>query len=386
MKTGRSLQDMAAELERQTASRKDYVAPQGAITAQVIPATDQIADNDDAPKPPQVVLAGLNGGTHGITPYAHRQFADQLGIPASYYDRMLAEQPDLLVRNLNTWLQAEASEKRMLRTLDGRVRAFVSPKYRPLDNYELATAILPKLIDLNVQIMSCELTETRMYIKGILPDLSDDLPAGVQWGSGHVAVAEYAGNRAGKVVASIVVSNSEVGAGSLRVEPSVFTTWCSNLAVIAQASMRKYHVGRSADVLEDFSIYRDETRKADDAAFWLKVADVTAAAFDRKIFAAAVDQIRLAAAEKIDGRADLSKVAEVTVQELKLPTRLTGGILTQLARGGDLSKWGVSSAITAVANTEGDYETATDLERAGGKVLALAARDWNRIATAGVAA
>ncbi len=368
MNVGRTLSALAAELERQTQSRKDYLAPQEKLTA--------IVDTDNVVK-----IDGLNGAPLPLTPHAHRQVADHLAIPQKYYERMLTEQPQLLAENMNTWLKVAGPERRMVRTLDGQVRAFMSQKYRPLDNFELADAVLPKLVELNVHVTSCELTETRMYIKGILPDLSDELPEGVIWGTGHTAIADYRDNTPGKVVAAIVISNSEVGAGTLRVEPSVFTTWCTNLAIISQAAMRKYHIGRAFEAQEDFSIYRDETRQANDRAFWLKVGDVTNAAFDRKMFTAAVDQIRRAAKDRITSE-DLPAVVDRLVEQLALPERMSSGILTQLARGGDLSRWGLSSAVTALANTTADYEHATDLERAGGKVLALEQRDWRRIAEA----
>jgi hypothetical protein len=60
-------------------------------------------------------------------------------------------------------------------------------------------------------------------------------------------------------VAAIVISNSEIGNGTLRVEPSVFTTWCTNLAVMAQAAMKKYHVGRAFEADTNLEIFRDET-------------------------------------------------------------------------------------------------------------------------------
>lgn len=370
MNPGRTLSSLAAELERQSQSRKDFLAPQEKLHA--------IVDENDGDT---VKIDGLNGDAYALTPHAHRQVADHLAIPQKYYDRMLVEKPHLLAENLNTWLKAAGPERRMVRTLDGKVRAFMSSKYRPLDNFELAEAVLPKLVDMNVQITSCELTETRMYIKGILPELSDELPEGAVWGSGHTAVADYNGNTPGKVVAAIVISNSDIGAGTLRVEPSVFTSWCTNMAIIAQAAMRKYHIGRAFEAQEDFSIYRDETREANDKAFWLKVGDVTNAAFDRKIFAAAVDQIRLASKDRIVSE-DLPAVVDAIVEQLALPERTSSGILTQLARGGDLTRWGLSSAITATANGHGNYEVSTDLERAGGKVLALEPRDWKRIAEA----
>lgn len=83
---------------------------------------------------------------------------------------------------------------------------------------------------------------------------------------------------------------------------------------------------------------------------------------------------------------DLAKVAEVTVKQLALPERTTTGLLASLARGGDLTKLGLSQSVTWLANTEKDYETATLLERAGGEVLTLEGRNWDVISRAGAAA
>lgn len=367
MKTGQSLQNIAAELERQVATRKDYIAPQGRVEAVVHDA--------------EVVLDGINGRPFGIQPYAHKQFADVLGIPGRYYERMRVEQPALLAANLNTWLKADPENKRMIRTLDGKVRAVLSPKFRPLDNFDLAQAVLPKLFAMRTQVVSAELTETRMYIKAILPDLSDTLPDGMLWGSAHNRIAEYNGNEPGKLVSAIVISNSEVGAGTLRVEPSVFTTWCTNLAILKSAAMKKYHVGRSAEVTDNWELYRDETRAADDRAFFLKVADVTESAFNPEMFRAAVAQLRDATRDQIVSR-ELPKVVEATVRELALPVSVSGSILTYLAQGGDLSKWGLASAVTATANNFEDYEGATALERAGGEILAMSGGQWTKIANA----
>ncbi len=101
---------------------------------------------------------------------------------------MKLSDPALLAHNVNTWLHSAGNEKRMIRTVDGRARGFLSPKYRPLDNYDLGQAVLPALIKAGAQVVSSELTETRMYIKAILPSLSDIIPQGLQLGAGHQAL------------------------------------------------------------------------------------------------------------------------------------------------------------------------------------------------------
>ncbi len=361
MKTQMTLEQLAAELTRQTATRKDYVAPQGALIVRPVA-------ND-------IEIDGLNGQAVGVTPFAHGQLADHLGVPRKYYERMRIEQPALLATNLNTWLASNRDERRMVRTLDGRMRAFLSPKYRPLDNFDLGNTVLPVLLAERAEIVSAAITETRMYIKAILPRLSDELPEGLAHGVGHNFMDR------GRVAAAVTISNSEVGDGTLSVIPSVFTFRCTNLAQIAAAAMKKFHVGRGHDALDSYEVFRDETRQADDHAFWLKVQDVARSAFDETKFRAAIERMK-AATETPIVSGDLPKVVEVAVGRLGLADGLSGSILTQLARSGDLTQWGLSSAITRVANDHADYEGATELERVGGRVIDLPASDWKAIAEA----
>ena len=363
MKQGRSLQELAAELERQVATRKDFIAPQGEVETKVVDG--------------EIVLDGLPDEMP-LTNLAHAQFGDELGIPRKYYDRMKTDQPELLSRNINTWLHDNGAAKRMFRTLDGKVRAFLSPKYRPLDNFDLAQVVLPALIQANADVKSAELTETQMYIKAILPDLSDELPEGLAWGVGnHI----FEDRQKLRVVSAITIANSEVGMGTLRIEPGVFAALCTNLATLKEAAMKKYHVGRSFEADSNFEVFRDETRQADDKAFFLKVRDVTLAAFDKDRFAEAVAMIRRAGDHKIES-SDLPKVVEVAVNRLALPQSTQNNVLSWLAKGGQLNQWGLSSAITRAAQDADSYEVATELERAGGEALALPEADFDKIGRA----
>ena len=101
-------------------------------------------------------------GSYSVTELARRQLAEKLKIPFAYFERMRTEQPALLDRNVNTWLQGD-TDRRMIRILDGRVRAVLSDRYRRLDNYDLAENVLPMLQKLTyARFESVELTETRL--------------------------------------------------------------------------------------------------------------------------------------------------------------------------------------------------------------------------------
>jgi hypothetical protein len=135
MKSGRSLVDLAQELGRQLATKKDMVVPSSLMLYRTSVQGVSSVDIDEQ--------TGVQ--SYGITELARRQLADKLKIPYAYFERMRTEQPSLLDRNVNTWLQENDADKRLIRTLDGRVRAVLSDRYRRLDNFDLAENVLPIL-------------------------------------------------------------------------------------------------------------------------------------------------------------------------------------------------------------------------------------------------
>ena len=91
---------------------------------------------------------------------------------------MRNEQAPLLDRNVDTWLHHEP-ELRMVRTLDGQARAFLSDRYRRLDNYDLCEHVLPMLQRLpDARFESTELTPTRLYLKVVTPRVQIEIQPG----------------------------------------------------------------------------------------------------------------------------------------------------------------------------------------------------------------
>lgn len=352
MKEGRNLQKLAEELERQVSTRKDFLAESSLLKMEV--------------REKAVSIAGLNGVEYGITKYAHGQFASTLGIPQKYYDKMKSEVPELLANNVNVWLEKEGKRK-MIRTLDGDVRAFLSSSYRPLDNYDLAEVALPILRNKRTQVVSSELTETRMYLKAIMPELEVEIKGSKQKGD--------------IVQAGIVISNSEVGAGSLKIEPLIYRLVCLNGMIAPDSTMKKYHVGKVFEFDGFQELLTDEARQADDRAFWLKVRDVVTGAFDRDIFLGLVSRIEDATQNLIKSR-NLPAVVEVTTKRFNLSESHSQGILAHLTAGGDLSQWGLINSVTRASQDVENYEQATELERVGGKILELDKSQWSLISEA----
>jgi hypothetical protein len=357
MKTGRSLSELAREIERQGKTKKDYYAASPAIVMHGLPGGERAGAGEVE------LELGSMGRRLGVTELAHEQIAGRLGIPRQYYDRMLREAPGLLAENANHWFRARADERQLVRTLDGNVRALLSDRYRPLDHLDLAQAVLPILGEAGVRVESCEVTERRLYLKAV----TDRVTAEVKRGD--------------VVQAGIVVTNSEVGLGAVKVEPMVYRLVCLNGAIVPDAGLRRQHVGRAGaefDLDGAAEFYRDATRRADDRAFWMKVRDVVRGALKAEGFARVVDRYRAAA--KLEIKRDPVAAVQEVGRRFGLTEGESGGVLRHLIAGGDLSAYGVMNAVTRESQDVASYDRATELERVGGQVIELPRTEWARIA------
>lgn len=373
MKTGRTLAELAQEIMRQQEAKKDFLAPSKQMTMLVAGPNDGVVFDLNG--------HGFNahgGGGFPINETAHDQLASALDIPRKYYDRMREESPQLLAANVNEWLH-RSSDVRMVRTLDGRVRGLLSDRYRPLDNSDLAEAVLPVLQERNLHLLSCEITERRLYIKAVDQQLVRDVErAGGRMGEGHTIVDT--------ISPAITISNSEIGYGSLSVEAGVWTRQCTNMATFKQHSTRRYHVGRRRTEVEQAMEFMasQATQRLEDAALWSRLADTVRGAFDEAAFNGRIKLLTDATEQKID--ADPVKVVEVTAQRLALTEMERGSVLKHLVAGGDLSRFGLFNAITRSAEDAASYDRATELEALGADVVMLPQSEWKRIANAVTAA
>lgn len=362
MKTGLTLVELATEIERQAAAKRDFVVPTSHIEM-------------DPPKAPGQSLQLVLGGQQAldINNLAHRQLGEHVDIPAKYYDRMKDSAPALLAGNVNHWLKAQPTN-RLVRTMDGTARAFLSDRYRPMENEELAQAVLPVLLGMDVEIMSAQITEQRLYIKAVHRSIRKDMPAGAKFGEGHNVFRTQS--------PGIVISNSETGAGALSVETSIFDHVCTNLAIFGQHSMRKYHTGAKHQIAADNLVHllSDETRRATDKALWLQVGDVVRGAFDEALFGQRVDEIAGLAECRLEG--DPVKVVNLAARKLTLTQGEEKTVLRHLIEGASLSALGLYNAVTRTAQDAPDYDRASELERMGGKLIDLPKTAWKELAQA----
>lgn len=356
MKQQLDIQQLANEIQRQTETKRDFIAD----SRKVYMRPDDNALEINVSEAGADIARGVE--EFPIRPHAHGQIAGALDIPKKYYDRM---PNDLRAVNVNHWLKNEP-KSRMIRTLDHECRAVVSSKYRPLDNYDLAQAVLPVLMEQqDMRIESCAITEQRMYIKALFPRIEGDV------GDPGLGMNDI-------VQSGLSISNSEVGAGSLASEIMAFRVVCLN-GLITPYGMRRNHVGKSLSTDESASeLFSDRTREADDAAFWMKVQDTVRGSVTQASFDKVVAGMKATKAQQLG---DPVAVVEKTVKRFGLTEGEGTGILEHLVKGGDLSGFGLLNAVTAYAQDDNlDYDRATDLEKLGGTIIELRPNQWQELA------
>lgn len=363
MKTGKTLVELANEITRRANNKSDLVA-----STKNIEVVANISDT-----------VSLNVGADRcfkVNDIAHSQIGAHTEIPKVYYDKMLKTAPGLLATNVNEWF-GRFPAPRMIRTLDGNARAFLSDKFSPdMENEDLAEAVLPVLLDMDLAIMSCEVTDRRLYIKAVDKKVERELAkTGARFGDGGHTIVRVNSP-------AITISNSEVGMGALSIQGGVYDQFCSNLSSFGERSMRRAHVGQKQSIAEGelYAMLSDKSRRLNNAALWSTVRDVVRAVFDRAKFDSLCDKIEGTHADKITG--DVVKVIELSSRKLGLLESEGKSVLKHLIEGADLSRFGLYNAVTRMSQDVESYDRATELERIGGQVIELGKSDWQTLAEA----
>jgi len=350
MLPGKSLQDFAQELKRQTNAKKDYLLD-----------TRNLVMDSDFDGSMLTMLSDRGNTLLGVNEVAHMQIGQSLGIPTKYYEKMQKENPALLTENVNAWF-AKEPKVRMIRALDGIARAFLSDRYRRIDNYDIANAVLPILHSHNVKFVSNEITDRKMYIKVVNERLTGEVKKGDIVQSG------------------IIVTNSEVGLGTVTIRPLMYRLVCTNGMVVndAKSCTTRRHVGRGNMANEDYTLYASDTLLADDQALMLKIRDTINAAMNEVHFNNLLENMRAATEAKIETK-KIPEMVQLAAPEFGFTKKEGEGILDHLIREGDLTLYGFSNAVTRYAQDVKSYDRSTELEEIGYQILTMPSRTWKNL-------
>lgn len=334
------LVDLVKELERQRENSLDLVVNSQSLKA--IPDGNQ-----------WIRLEIPEYGDFPLTEWTHSQLAEKLEIPKRYYDRMRnAGKTELLVENVNAWLGGK--ERRLVRILDGRIRAILSDRYRIMDNYDVVFLALDEFRKKEtIEIYRANLTKTILYLKAVDRTLTVEI------------------REEDVIYGGLIIRNSEVGASAFRVEPFLLRKICEN-GLIGKHSLKRIHLGRQTLEIGEIN-WSDETRELEDKALWAKVRDIIRATFDKEIFKSWIERLR--------------ESTEVIIEK---PTRAVNNIvkhagLTEeqksqlLMHFSEHTKYGLVNAVTTLARGTESVDEQIRLEEFGGKLLDTPEKEFEEI-------
>ncbi|MCX5909050.1 MAG: DUF932 domain-containing protein, partial [Deltaproteobacteria bacterium] len=286
----------------------------------------------------------INGGNNSfsITKSCHDQIAERLEIPVKYYHKMENEAPALLAENVNTWLKAGPREF-FVRGLGESVRALLSGKYRVIDHLDALYCSLNELQAHDTEVEDCFLSETEMNLKIKSNHLKD-----------------FVRHKDDLIIGGLLLVNSETGHRALRVEPRTFRVQCSNGMVIEELMTRQIHLGNGGNGFDE--------------EVYLSIRRSIRELFTR--FGEIVLTLRETTEIKVK---DPVKMINNVVEHYQLSQDQKANILIAFGAEPEADQYGIANAVTRAAKNEESWEKSLELERVGGKVIALSKEDFKSL-------
>jgi hypothetical protein len=164
-------------------------------------------------------LSNDSTDTYSLSEVATSQMCQKLEIPVKYYRRL----PDVMKATVGNYdINRLNGNSYFLRGKGEWIRAFLSSDYVAYNNSEIGNTVEGLLAKGNVAVKDFVLEETNLFLK-IISDEIWDVESGLK--------------------AGIIIGNSEVGMGSVSVEPFVFRKPCTNDLIVSQEkSFRHAHI------------------------------------------------------------------------------------------------------------------------------------------------
>jgi hypothetical protein len=215
-----------------------------------------------------------------------------------------------------------------------------------------------------VEVVGCDLTEQRMYVRISAPGVAAMAPgllAGYR--------SPFTGARAEDlplVFAGFELSNSETGHGAQAITPRLTFQVCSNGAVMTKDVARAVHLGGRLD--EGVIRWSEDTKRKQLALIRSQAKDAVATFLSQEYVEAKIRELEKAAHVEVTRPAE---TIELVAKRLAFTEAQAQSILGAFIKGGQMTAGGIMQAITATAQTAEDGDAAAELERQAVPAMAL---------------
>ena len=170
----------------------------------------------------------ISNEVHPMRPIAQQSITNRLGIPIQYLRKC---PPEVQAYNMNHWIKEEKNEQLFVRFDGEEVRAVFTPRYQPIDNFEVLERLdalgypseTPVQCHLDSEFMSLSILDGKQTFS-----LNGD-----------------------KITPGVSVSNSEVGLACLSIAAFLLRLICTN-GLIAKTEVHASYKHVSLKVFKEF--------------------------------------------------------------------------------------------------------------------------------------
>ncbi len=167
---------------------------------------------------------------HYLRPAAQMEIAFRLGIPLHYLRRC---PQSVQAYNMNHWIKEEKNEHLFFRFDTTDVRAIFTPRYKPVDNFEIAEKLRDMGYKDNTQVQ-CHLDSEFMLL---------NIPDGTR---------SFEIRKGDTMAPGLSISNSEVGLASVSIAAYILRLICTNGMIAASRLSGKSYRHVSRRILDEF--------------------------------------------------------------------------------------------------------------------------------------
>ena len=372
----RKPEEILAELERRRKDRVDAVV-----------TSDNIAFYSQAGEI-KLTVNEQKGGSP-LTSHALSQLFELIGLPqrtrmcqwlmynARAFPNKSGSEPDtnhnLLCELLNAFFGRMKFDRlvRRMKKPDGSMycRALLSNRYRIVDSHDLFFAILEELSKVKVggkppEIWNARLSEDHFYGYAVAPGLTGQVDLTRTFKGARGQDNRWQGLPGDTYNGAIVFGNSETGAGGIFIRQAVVRS-VSRAYLVDQDLVAERHVGGKMEADADLSA---ETIAAWNKAFFSEVQDHVRNAFDPEKFKIVLDRLNGAARDNVEDGVIATEALQVCYDLSEVSKER---IRNMFFRSGDLTRYGLVTALSEAAAEGVGAEEAVAMEQAGSELARM---------------
>ena len=369
MKRHTTLAELVNELKDQNMQKKDFVVPANLLSMEngQLVVNNYNADDSLSKLLKEVGIESESDNKLILNclPILHQNLSDKLDIPRRYYNRIQTlEETQLIDSNVSHWLK-NMKGNIFLRTFinkdenKGYARAILSDRYNVIDNFDVLFATLEAVkesgLNLKIEDNGCDLTESKMYIRFILPDVEINAPDLLKNYKNPKGEGSSVGDG---IITGFVITNSELGQGSFSISPRAVVLKCSNGMVFKNDAFGKIHLGGKMGEFSQID-WSEETKRKNYELIQAQVKDAVKKFTSEDFLASKISELNEYA--EVDLKHPIETVKNVS-KFLNITEEKEKSILDFFMRGGDFTAMGVSQALTFYAHETKDADEAHEME------------------------